>query len=86
MPSVQFDAPDAGNIYGGRVADPAWESWCCANLQPSGRDVADIGCGGGIYSVGFARLGAENVIGVDKPEPYVREATAGCRVSNVTFR
>jgi SAM-dependent methyltransferase len=36
--------------------------------------VVDLGCGGGIYSRGFASLGAKSVIGIDLSPRYIDEA------------
>jgi len=72
---MDFDAAQAARVYSDRSVDPAWAAWCTEVLAPAGRDVLDIGCGGGIYSRGFAQLGARSVVGVDRSARYVAEAT-----------
>ena len=39
-----------------------------------GRRIADLGCGGGIFSIGTALLGADSVIGVDADENSLKKA------------
>ena len=52
-----------------------------------GKDVVDIGCGGGIYSRGFAALNARSVIGIDSSPQYIAEAGAGALdAGRLTFR
>jgi SAM-dependent methyltransferase len=72
---MDFDAAAAARAYSDRSVDPAWAAWCRETLAPEGRDVVDIGCGGGIYSRGFAMLGARSVVGVDRSAQYIDEAT-----------
>ena len=43
-----------------------------------GKDVIDLGCGGGIYVRGFLACGAHGVIGVDSSKPYIKEAQQAC--------
>jgi ubiquinone/menaquinone biosynthesis C-methylase UbiE len=51
--------------YATRNADSAWIQAIRAIVEPEGKRVADIGCGGGIYSEAWHALGAAHVIGVD---------------------
>jgi SAM-dependent methyltransferase len=84
---MKFDAPITRRTYSDRNVDESWRAWCEAELAPAGKDVVDIGCGGGIYSLGFSSLGARSVIGVDSSAQYIdeaREAAAGC--ANVVFQ
>jgi SAM-dependent methyltransferase len=84
---MQFDAAETSRTYSDRAADDSWREWCRETLVPLGKDVVDIGCGGGIYSLGFADLGARSVIGVDQSRQYIEEArlSAGER-QRVSFR
>ena len=43
-------------------------------VDPAGRVVADIGCGGGIYSRAWREMGAARVVGVDLSERMVADA------------
>lgn len=73
---MDFNSPVASGIYGDRHVDAAWSAWCMVALSPAGKDVVDIGSGGGIYSMGFATLGAKSVTGIDRSAQYVEEARA----------
>jgi SAM-dependent methyltransferase len=73
---VRFDSPTTARTYSDRVADGSWSDWAGSTLAPAGRDVVDIGCGGGIYSRAFAALGARSVRGIDASSQYVEEASA----------
>jgi ubiquinone/menaquinone biosynthesis C-methylase UbiE len=82
-----FASPTTARTYSDRAVDQSWNEWAARNLGPAGKDVVDIGCGGGIYSFGFAALGARSVIGIDKSAQYIDEARRGVSVSGaVTFR
>lgn len=84
---MDFDAAQAARVYSDRSVDPAWSAWCGELLSPAGRDVVDIGCGGGIYSRGFASLGARSVVGVDRSAQYVAEAMqASTGVAQLRFQ
>lgn len=73
---VDFASPGLSGIYDGRAAAHSWRGWCHEVLAPEGKDVADIGCGGGIYARAFAALGARSVVGIDRSDQYVTEAAA----------
>jgi SAM-dependent methyltransferase len=74
---MQFASTATARTYSDRVVDRSWIDWAALTLAPQGKDVVDIGCGGGIYSYGFAEAGARSVIGIDQSEQYVDEAAAG---------
>jgi 2-polyprenyl-3-methyl-5-hydroxy-6-metoxy-1,4-benzoquinol methylase len=73
---MEFSSPAAANLYSDRAVDASWKAWARVHLIPEGKDVIDLGCGGGIYSFGFAELGARSVIGIDASEPYIAEASS----------
>jgi ubiquinone/menaquinone biosynthesis C-methylase UbiE len=88
---LKFDAPITRRTYSDRTVDDSWKAWCEAELAPAGKDVVDVGCGGGIYSLGFSALNARSVTGIDSSAQYLEEArdaaahrSAGDR-PNVTF-
>lgn len=71
---MKFEAPTTAGVYAGRAVDDSWSAWSAEKIQPAGKDVVDIGCGGGIYSGGFLQSGAKSVIGLDLSLQYLREA------------
>lgn len=81
---MAIDFHDARNrhSYATRHADAGWAQAMHRILAPdtgfaawlSNKRVADIGCGGGIYSLAWRELGAQAVTGVDFSAQMVRTA------------
>ncbi|MBR8657680.1 class I SAM-dependent methyltransferase [Achromobacter sp. Marseille-Q0513] len=85
--SIDFHTEQNRYTYAGRVADEGWARAVLTVVDPRGKRVADIGCGGGIYSRAWAGLGAASVIGVDVSAQMVaaaREKSAG--MSGLAFQ
>jgi 2-polyprenyl-3-methyl-5-hydroxy-6-metoxy-1,4-benzoquinol methylase len=68
--------------YTTRDADEFWVSLIEKNVEVTGKQVIDIGCGGGIYSKSFLNMGASHVIGVDFSEEMFRGASQNCMDCN----
>jgi ubiquinone/menaquinone biosynthesis C-methylase UbiE len=84
--AIDFHSPRNRSTYTGRQADAGWVEAIRRIIDPAGKRVADIGCGGGIYSQAWHALGAE-VVGVDFSEQMVagaREQAAG--LSRISFQ
>jgi ubiquinone/menaquinone biosynthesis C-methylase UbiE len=84
--AIDFHSTKNRSTYTGRQADAGWVEAIRRIVDPAGKRVADIGCGGGIYSWAWHELGAE-VVGVDFSEQMVgaaREQAAG--LSRISFR
>jgi len=71
---MDFSATSTQTTYSDRSADRSWEKLCIEELLPEGKDVLDVGCGGGIYTLAFASLGARSVTGIDKSQQYIEQA------------
>lgn len=56
--AIDFHASSNQYTYAKRVAHAGWGDFICQRVDPAGKAVADIGCGGGIYSAAWAGLGA----------------------------
>ncbi|MDB5807265.1 MAG: Class SAM-dependent methyltransferase [Betaproteobacteria bacterium] len=87
---IDFHQHQNRYTYATRNADSGWAQAIQAIVAPHGalaeKRVADIGCGGGIYSLAWQALGAGSVRGVDFSAQMVtaaREKSAG--VDNVSF-
>src|SRR5262245_57533399 len=72
--AIDFHARANRTTYAGRQADTGWAAAIRRIVEPSGKRVADIGCGGGIYSRAWHGLGAESVVGVDASQVMVDAA------------
>lgn len=76
---INFHSPHNRNSYTTREADISWSSAIEELIDVRGKNVLDIGCGGGIYSRALAEMGAEQVTGVDFSEEMLHGAAEYCR-------
>ncbi len=76
--TIDFHNDAIRNTYASRRAHDRWRRSMRAIVNPAGKRVADIGCGGGIYSRAWAELGAASVTGVDFSSRMVADARAAC--------
>jgi ubiquinone/menaquinone biosynthesis C-methylase UbiE len=85
--AIDFHSRANRSTYAGRRADVGWVNTIRCIVDPEAKRVADIGCGGGIYSLMWREIGAREVVGVDLSEQMVgaaREQAAG--LSGVSFQ
>jgi ubiquinone/menaquinone biosynthesis C-methylase UbiE len=73
--SIDFHVAANRYSYAGREVQPDWTALMRSLVDPAAKRVADIGCGGGIYSGAWTDLGAAQVTGVDFSAEMVRTAT-----------
>jgi len=71
---INFHDESNRHTYATRTADPIWLKTIASLVQPHGKTVLDIGCGGGIYTRAWASLDADNVIGIDSSETMLQTA------------
>ncbi|HEX6819769.1 MAG TPA: methyltransferase domain-containing protein [Ktedonobacterales bacterium] len=84
--SIDFHDTKNAQTYAQRGVDESWVEAITALVAPHGKRVADIGCGGGIYSKAWAELGASRVVGVDFSAAMLGAARATCDgLVNVSF-
>lgn len=84
---IDFHAPANRFSYTGREVQPDWVAAIRSLVDPAAKRVADIGCGGGLYSAAWADLGAAEVTGVDFSAEMVRTATEKNRgQTNIVFK
>ena len=62
---IDFHAAENRYTYARRQVDSAWKEMVQDMVAVQGKQVADIGCGGGLYTAAFAEMGAGEVTGVD---------------------
>ncbi|MEN8584153.1 class I SAM-dependent methyltransferase [Burkholderia sp. RS01] len=74
MMGIEFTSPRNRNTYATRIADTSWKQAVTTLMDPRGLRVADVGCGGGIYSTAWLDLGADSVIGIDSSEQMIGAA------------
>ncbi|MGZ7441805.1 class I SAM-dependent methyltransferase [Paenibacillus sp. TH7-28] len=83
---INFNDPGNQRFYAGRNADESWTGFMRETVGVTNRRVADIGCGGGIYSRALLGIGAASVVGVDYSEAMLQGAAENCRgIDGVTF-
>ncbi|MBE9524665.1 MAG: methyltransferase domain-containing protein [Chloroflexi bacterium] len=84
--TIDFHAQNNRYTYATRVVDSSWVDLISSLIQPEGKTVLDIGCGGGIYSLAWAEIGVKQVIGVDFSEHMIETARENLNeTSNVSF-
>jgi ubiquinone/menaquinone biosynthesis C-methylase UbiE len=73
--------------YTKRSADRTWMKLIEKKINVKNKMVADVGVGGGIYSIALAELGAKAVIGIDISENMINGAKENCKdYPNITFQ
>jgi ubiquinone/menaquinone biosynthesis C-methylase UbiE len=83
---IDFHAKAHQRSYATRTVDDSWTSAITAIVDPAGKQVLDIGCGGGMYTHAWAALDAASVVGVDFSTAMLEEAARTCAgLPNVTF-
>jgi ubiquinone/menaquinone biosynthesis C-methylase UbiE len=85
--NIDFHAAANRYSYAGREVQSDWVAIIRSLVDPAAKRVADIGCGGGIYSAAWADLGAAEVKGVDFSAEMVRTASEkNLGWTNIAFR
>lgn len=83
---IDFEDPSNRDTYVGRKADPAWVELYERLIRPRGRRLADVGCGGGIYTKAIAGLEPAWVLGIDSSRLSLDSARRYCAgIPNLGF-
>jgi len=83
---IDFHSASNRFTYASRDAAADWIDVMRDLVDPTDRRVLDIGCGGGIYSAQWAKLGAASVIGVDFSDQMLVAARAkNADLANLSF-
>lgn len=84
---IDFHSPDNRYTYAQRQVDIAWKELIQSIAPIQGRQVVDIGCGGGLYTATFAEMGAATVTSVDFSLEMLKSAGEQCQhYPNVLFK
>ncbi|MDV2657678.1 class I SAM-dependent methyltransferase [Pseudomonas aeruginosa] len=85
--TIDFHSEENRYTYASREAHGGWAKAILDVVDPRGARIADVGCGGGIYSNAWADLGAAAVVGVDFSEQMVIAARESAQERpNVSFQ
>jgi ubiquinone/menaquinone biosynthesis C-methylase UbiE len=74
--TIDFHAERNRATYAQRDADAGWAVAMRSIVDPAGQQVADVGCGGGIYAQAWREIGAADVVGIDFSGQMVAAARA----------
>jgi 2-polyprenyl-3-methyl-5-hydroxy-6-metoxy-1,4-benzoquinol methylase len=83
---INFHEPKNSFSYAKREADSTWLEQMEAFIDWKDKIVADIGCGGGIYSNALVRLGAAKVFGIDFSPEIIREAKQNYSHERIVYK
>jgi len=84
--AIDFHSQDNRSTYAKRQADDTWVNMIQSICVIEGKNVLDIGCGGGIYTKAFAEMGASFVTGLDFSEQILSSAKENCKsYTNINF-
>jgi ubiquinone/menaquinone biosynthesis C-methylase UbiE len=76
---IDFHAAENRYTYAHRQVDRVWKEMVQDIVAVQGKQVVDIGCGGGLYTAAFAEMGAAEVTGVDFSLEMLKSAGEQCR-------
>ncbi|KOO51885.1 class I SAM-dependent methyltransferase [Viridibacillus arvi] len=84
--TIDFHSQDNRSTYAKRQADDTWVNMIQSICEIEGKNVLDIGCGGGIYTKAFAEMGASFVTGLDFSKEILSSAKENCKsYANINF-
>ncbi|MFX1283395.1 MAG: class I SAM-dependent methyltransferase [Promethearchaeota archaeon] len=84
---INFHDKENRFTYAKRDVDSSWIEIILKIVNPSGKHVTDIGCGGGIYTRTWAQLGAAQVLGLDFSEQMIQTAREmSTDFSNISYQ
>jgi 2-polyprenyl-3-methyl-5-hydroxy-6-metoxy-1,4-benzoquinol methylase len=83
---IDFHDQNNRTSYTTRQANQTWRETIRDIVDLNGKNVLDIGCGGGIYSKALVEMGASQVTGVDFSQEMLKGATVHCQeYEQITF-
>ncbi|WP_102712797.1 class I SAM-dependent methyltransferase [Paenibacillus castaneae] len=83
---INFHDAQNRQTYATRNANESWINLIKDTVDVSNKRIADIGCGGGIYTNALIKMGASHVIGVDFSDEMLQGAANNCKnIQNAAF-
>lgn len=83
---IDFHSQDNRFSYTARQADSSWRTAISEIVDVRSKQVADIGCGGGIYAQALIEMGATSLTCLDFSEAMLKGAREHCReYTNIDF-
>lgn len=76
---IDFFDPANQGTYADRMASRDWRESMTRLVAPAGKEIVDVGCGGGIYTRAWLDLGARRIIGIDQSAVMLEEAERSWR-------
>ncbi|PHM60228.1 class I SAM-dependent methyltransferase [Xenorhabdus ishibashii] len=84
---INFNAQENRHTYLGREAQQEWFDLMQKLVDPRDKEIADIGCGGGIYSLAWLKMGARKVTCVDFSQQMLADAAENTQgLLNIVFK
>lgn len=84
--TINFHDSSNRSTYASRTAEANWIQIIQEYVDIEGKNIVDLGCGGGIYSKVFAQSGAQQIIAMDFSIEMVKGAEENCKgLNNITF-
>ncbi|WP_459501579.1 class I SAM-dependent methyltransferase [Bacillus sp. C1] len=84
--SINFHDANNKYTYASRKADSSWREMIQNIIDVNGKNIIDIGCGGGIYTKELALMGANKVVGFDFSKKMLQAAAENCTsIQNISF-
>jgi len=77
---IDFFDPANQETYANRLASSDWRERMTRLVAPAGKEVIDVGCGGGIYTQAWLVLGARRVTGIDQSTVMLEQAERSLHV------
>ncbi|MEE6451162.1 class I SAM-dependent methyltransferase [Gottfriedia acidiceleris] len=84
--AINFHDAQNKKTYTTREADQSWIQLMRDTVDLFGKDVVDLGCGGGIYSKALSKLKVNHVTAVDFSEEMLKGTAENCKdYGNISF-
>ncbi|MEY8349698.1 class I SAM-dependent methyltransferase [Bacillus cereus] len=84
--SINFHDANNKYTYAARNTDISWRKMIQSIINVNGKNIVDIGCGGGIYTKELSLMGANTIVGLDFSKEMLQAARENCAsFQNISF-